>query len=347
MVPPLGCAVPYSNQPCKWRWACLTPTPPPQMAFLPHYEDEPPVRHVRYQTAGTIHTADCRGDPPICLLEIRRPIHIELLADTEDTAPDVAAHFVFCPRSNWKPQGFNLLRTNPPYPQSDWSPIAPENSPTPFQDVSLWSTSDLYRGGPAAGARSPKPIDSLNLGFAGQPNQCLDDRTPIHQPLLSSGVLKPKTVQHRVAESAIEDAEVANRAPRKAWYRPNPYLYYRRFWKPQEVLAIAPWDEFATAKPFSAAAALPPRTALQPHPKMTTSSMEPSTDLEKGELRPLLAPTTEHDANEFADEPIDAANEATTASLLTTIATSTSLLCSALLISLYRHPLTPCSPPAS
>ncbi|KAK0658980.1 hypothetical protein DIS24_g4364 [Lasiodiplodia hormozganensis] len=72
---------------------------------------------------------------------------------------------------------------------------------------------------------------------------------------------------------------------------------------------------------------------------MTTSSMEPSTDLEKGELRPLLAPTTEHDANEFADEPIDAANEATTASLLTTIATSTSLLCSALLISLYRHPL--------
>ncbi|OJD36435.1 uncharacterized protein BKCO1_1100053 [Diplodia corticola] len=84
---------------------------------------------------------------------------------------------------------------------------------------------------------------------------------------------------------------------------------------------------------------------------MTTSprAMEP-TDLEKGgELCPLLAPTPEPaafhsfphptDDNNNTDDLVDAANEATTASLLTTIATSTTILCSALLTSLYRHPL--------
>ncbi|GME32104.1 hypothetical protein GTA08_BOTSDO08063 [Neofusicoccum parvum] len=74
--------------------------------------------------------------------------------------------------------------------------------------------------------------------------------------------------------------------------------------------------------------------------------MEPS-DLEKGELRPLLAPTDAASGTGDADDSAtgslaaaaDAANEASTSSLLTTITTSTATLCSALLISLYRHPL--------
>ncbi|KAH7058849.1 hypothetical protein B0J12DRAFT_375798 [Macrophomina phaseolina] len=121
-------------------------------------------------------------------------------------------------------------------------------------------------------------------------------------------------------------------------YRPYSYLYYYRFRKAIKVLGIESYPEFATAKPHQAKpAARSSRPA--PHPKMTSPrTMEPCTDLEKGELRPLLAPTAapEHAA---ADESIDSHHEATTASLLTTIATATSTLCSALLISLYRHPI--------
>lgn len=108
MVPPLGCAVPYSNQPWKRRWACLTPTPPPQMAFLPQLRGRaacqtraiPDRWHHSHRRLPRRPTDLPSGNS--------KALHIELPADTEDTAPDVAACFVFCSRSNWKQQGFNV-----------------------------------------------------------------------------------------------------------------------------------------------------------------------------------------------------------------------------------------------
>lgn len=131
----------------------------------------------------------------------------------------------------------------------------------------------------------------------------------------------------------------ANNAQPEYSYRPYSYLYYCRFRKAIKVLGIESYPEFATAKPYQAKpSARSPRPA--PHPKMASpKTMEPPTDLEKGELRPLLAPTATVAEDTTTTELLDAAHEATTASLLTTIATATSTFCSALLISLYRHPV--------
>ncbi|EKG21107.1 hypothetical protein MPH_01560, partial [Macrophomina phaseolina MS6] len=144
--------------------------------------------------------------------------------------------------------------------------------------VSPPGSSDQCPGGSPAGERSPEPIDSLNLGFAGQPSQCDYHRAPISQRrlLLSSGALEHNSHQHRDEASPFEpfDLNAINAQPDYS-YRPYSYLYYYRFRKAIKVLGIESYPEFATAKPHQAKpAARSSRPA--PHPKMTSPrTMEP------------------------------------------------------------------------